>query len=302
MFIESKASTREVARHRDVHQSTVVRWVDEMGRRRLNAAETNQVLEPRWSGLVGVDGKIIRVAGRKRSCLLAADLRSLDIVQYELAPAEDEPSCRQFLLNLRQQIWPLRGIVSDLGKGRVWLKLGAEIFPDVAHQACIVPFDRSVDQTLPQSPKSQQDEKNQRLRQLIKQVLFASTFNDAEEIFSRLMDAKSLFPAPCQRTVLKSLSKHFDLLTAHFHTPDLDSTKNVTEKIIKQLDRKIFLLSDFETFDTALNFIRLWVISYRFHPLRSSEYDFRNGRSPLQLARVETGGIDWLNFALKSNN
>lgn len=95
-------------------------------------------------------------------------------------------------------------------------------------------FDRYVDQTLPKSKRSPQYEANQILRQLIKDLLVATTFNDAEEIFTRLIQGQHYFPHPAQRTVLKSLRQHFDLLAAHFHTPDLETTNNVTENIIKQ--------------------------------------------------------------------
>ena len=208
----------------------------------------------------------------------------------------------RFLIQVRQQMGPLRGIVSDFGKGRVWIKLVAEVFPDVPHQACLVHFDRYVDQTLPKSKRSPQYHANQILRQLIKDLLFATTFNDAEEIFTRLIQGQHYFPHPAQRTVLKSLGKHFDLLTAHFHTPDLETTNNVTENIIKQLDRKLFLLNDFASAQAAMNFIKLWVMRYRFKPLASSQYEFRNGLSPLQLAGVETEDMDWLSFALSPNN
>lgn len=302
MFVESKASSREVAREMKVHQSTVVRWANELGKICLSPLETNQRLKPNWHGILGIDGKALHVAGRKMSCLVAADIATIDIVHCEVASAEDEAGCRRFLLHVREQVHPLRGIVSDLGKGRVWIKLVDEVFPDIPHQAGIVHFDRYVDQTLPKSKKSQHYEENQLLRQLIKDLLFATNFNDAEEIFTRLMRTQNYFKADCQRTVLKSLRKHFDLLTAHFHHPELDSTNNVTENLIKQLDRKIFLLSDFESSQAAINFLKLWVIHYRFKPLASSNYEFRNGLSPLQLAGVETGHIDWLNFALGSNN
>jgi len=302
MFVESKSSSREVARTFHLHQATVLRWTHELGQRCLSAAEINHQLRPHWRGIVGLDGKVIRVAGRKMACLLAADLQTIDIPHCEVVGAEDEANCRRFLQHLRQQVPCIRGLVSDLGRGRVWIKLIAEIFPEVPHQACIVHFDRYVEQSLPKSEQSPHHATNQLLRQLMKNLLYATHFNDAEEIFLRLQRAQDRFRAGYQRTVLKSLQKHFDLLTAHFHHPELDSTNNVTENIIKQLDRKIFLLNDFDSAQAALNFIKLWVLCYRFRPFSSSNYDFRNGLSPLQLAGVETEHMDWLDFALNPNN
>lgn len=285
-----------------INQSTVIRWVNELGSRCLGTVETNQILTPKWQGIIGLDGKYIRVGGKKMACLLATDLVTLDLPICALVSAEDEQGCRYFLQLLAQQVKSLRGIVSDLGKGKVWIKLIDELFPNVPHQACIVHFERYIDQVLPNSKHNKHFQQHQLLRHMLKQLLYASTFNDAEEIFTRLMRLKNYFQVDCQRTILTSLSRHFDLLTAHFHTPGLDRTNNVTENLIKQLDRKLFLLSDFATAQSATSFINLWVLAYRFKPFSSSSFAFRNGFSPLQLAGVETKHLDWLNFAIGTNN
>jgi hypothetical protein len=291
-----------VAQAMGVDQSTVVQWTSQVGARCPELPVTNQRLQPNWRGMLGIDGKFIHVAGRWMCCLLAVDIPTVDIVQCEVVPAEDEAGGRRFLTHVHQQMEPRRGIVSDFGKGRVWIKLVAEVFPDVPHQACLVHFDRYVDQTLPKSKRSPQYEANQILRRLIHDLLLATNFNDAEEIFTRLIQGQHYFPHPAQQTVLKSLRKHFDLLTAHFHHPDLETTNNATENVIKQLDRKLFLLSDFASAQAAMNFIKLWVMWYRFKPLASSQYSWSNGLSPLQLAGVETEDMDWLDFALSPNN
>jgi transposase-like protein len=302
MYVESKSSSREVANAMKVDQSTVVRWVNELGELSLNPQQANKLLQPKWKGILGLDGKFLHVNGKKMACLLAADLSTLDITYWEIASSEDEAGCRQFLINLREEIYPLRGIVTDLGRGKVWLKLIAEIFPEIPHQACIVHFDRYISQILPKSKLNKHYQENLLLHQLISNLLYASTFNDAEEIFSRLQRAKSYFKADYQRTAIKSLCKHFDLLTAHFHYSDLERTNNVTENIIKQLDRKVFLLSDFESAQAAINFVKLWVCSYRFKPIASSNYSSRNGLSPLQLAGVKAAPVNWLDFALTRHN
>ena len=235
IYVESKSSSREVAKSMKVDQSTVVRWVNELGEMSLNPQQANKILQPKWRGVLGIDGKVLHVNGKKMVCLLATDLSTLDITYWEIAASEDEAGCRQFLINLREEINPLRGIVTDLGRGKVWLKLIADIFPETPHQACVVHFDRYVDQVLPKSKLNKYYPENQILRRLISNLLYASNFNDAEEIFSRLQRGKSYFKTDYQTTILKSLSKHFELLTAHFHYSDLERTNNVTENIIKQL-------------------------------------------------------------------
>lgn len=302
MYVESKSSSREVAKAMNVDHATVLRWTNELGAMCLNTQQTNHILNPKWKGIFGLDGKIIRVGGKKMACLIATDVKTLDIAHWELTSVEDESGCRKFLINLRDQIDCLYGIITDLGRGRVWIKLMAELFPDIPHQACIVHFDRYVNQILPRTKKSKHFQENQILRQLINNLLYASNFSDSEEIFARLQRGQNYFKANYQRTILKSLGNHFDLLTNHFHYPELERTNNVIENIIKHLDRKMFLLSDFQTSEAAHNFLNLWVCSYRFKPITSSNFLSRNGLSPLQIAGVHTGSINWLDFALVPNN
>jgi len=88
------------------------------------------------------------------------------------------------------------------------------------------------------------------------------------------------------RNIIRSLERHFQLLSAHFHHPILVRNNNVTEHLIKQLNRKIKQSDGFKTRDNAENFLKLWFIHYRFKPFVNSSRSDRNGKAPLELARI----------------
>ena len=154
--------------------------------------------------------------------------------------------------------------------------------------------------TIPKSKKSIYYKENYILRNTIKNILFATNFNDAEEISQRLLLSRHLFKAPYHKKIIKSLEKHLDLLTAHFHNPFLIRDNNVTENLIKQLNRKLKQSGGFKSVHNAYNFLKLWFIYYRFKPFTNSKEFFRNGKAPLELASVNINNLDWLTFSQKA--
>ena len=145
-------------------------------------------------------------------------------------------------------------------------------------------------------------QQNEFLRRYIKDIVFATDFNDANELLTRLSHIEHLFQANYHKAIIRSLRRHFKLLTAHFFHPDLPRDTNIVENIIKELDRKLLQMSGFKNPQNAYHFLKLWFCAYRFRPFTSSNYSHRNGRSPLSLARVKTSGLDWLKFSQRKNS
>jgi transposase-like protein len=273
----------------------ILSCVNEFGERCFTPLEVQEKLNPKWSGNLGIDGKPIKVKGEELTVLLAVDQPTQDLVHIDLVDRENEEDCSRFLLTVRDEMnYPIRTIVSDLGKGKVLIDLIGELFPDIPHQACVVHFSRYVDMTLPKSKKSPYSTQNQFLRQTIKEILFSESYNDAEELFTRLFRMQQHFHTSYQRRILKSLKRHFKLLTTHFFHPELPRDNNITENIVKKLNRKLKLIDGFKNKQNAYNFLKLWAAYYRFEPFTASNYDYRNGKSPLNLAQVQTPNLDWL--------
>ncbi|MGH2819980.1 MAG: hypothetical protein ACRDJ5_04930, partial [Actinomycetota bacterium] len=64
---------------------------------------------------------------------------------------------------------------------------------------------------------------------------------------------------------IRTLERNFDVYTAHHHTPGLPADNNVTENVIKQLNKKLRLMEGFEkSLESAERYVRLLVGCYRF--------------------------------------
>lgn len=92
---------------------------------------------------------------------------------------------------------------------------------------------------------------------------------------------------------ITSLQRNFDAYVAHHRVPGMPADANITENVIKQLAKKLRLMEG-----SAEHFSRLLVACYRFKRFTDSCRTKDNGRSPLELAGVKLGGLDWLSYPL----
>ena len=226
---------------------------------------------------------------------------SKDVIYFDLADDEDEENAEEFLLIIKEVFkFPFRAIISDLGKGRVFVNLVERLLPDIPHQACVLHFMRYVNAKLPKSQKSSYHFQNEFLRNYIRELLFCSCYNDAEEMLIRLEKIEHLFQLKYQKEIIRSLKRNFDLLSVHFFHEDLPRDTNIVENVIKQLDTKLKMIHGFKDYQSAYRFLKLWFCAYRFRPFSASQAPYHNGKCPLNLAGVQTQGIDWLEYSQKA--
>jgi transposase-like protein len=265
-YVEGNTSLRRIAKSLGASPPLILSCINEFGERCFSLLEVKEKLNPKWSGNLGIDGKPIKIKGEELTVLLAVDQPTQGLVHLDLVDRENEEDCTKFLLTVRDKMnYPIRAIVSDLGKGKVLIDLIEKLFPDIPHQAGVVHFAR-----------------------------YSESYHDAEELFIRLWSMKQYFQTGYQKRILKSLKRHFKLLTAHFFHPELPRDNNITENIVKKLNRKLKLIDGFKNKQNAYNFLKLWADYYRFEPCTASNYGYRNGKSPLNLAQVQTPNLDWL--------
>lgn len=299
-YLEDNTSLRPVARDFGISARSLLNWVMYYGHNAKSPIEVAQELKPKWSGLLGVDGKELRIKGHDLTVLIAQDVMTFDPVFSCLAESENLQEAERFFLIIKEVLrYPTRGIVSDLGRGKIFVGSIEQIFPGVPHQACVVHYYRYVKRTIPAGKKSPWHHENRLLRKTVHDLLFAQQFADAEQILKNIQSNRHLFGASYHQTIIRSLERYFNLLSAHFHHPVLVRDNNVTENLIKQLNRKIKQSDGFKTRENADSFLRLWFIHYRFNPFVNSCVSNRKGKAPLELAGINIKNRDWLSFSQK---
>lgn len=279
-------------------------WVNHYGRNAKSPIEIARELKPQWEGILEIDGKHISIQDRAYTIFVAVDYPTNNPFFFHLAEGENQENTETFLLIIREVFeYPIRAAVSDFGKGRVFIELFNHIFPGIPHQACVNHFARYVDYRLPKSKKSKYHELNEYLRSYIGNILYAQSYNEAEEMLLRFGNIEHLFVAKYHKEIIASLRRNFTLLTRHFLEPDLPRDNNAVENIIQQLNQKLNQMHGFKNPQNAYYFLKLWFCARRFRPFESSQFQHRRKLSSLSLAGVKNIiHNNWLKFSQKKHS
>jgi transposase-like protein len=280
-----------------VSRFTLNGWVHELGTRAKTPLEVSAELGPRWGGFLGIDGKAIYVKGDKRCLLIGVDHPTQDLVHALVLESETADGFARLETEARLDAgYPLKGVVSDLGPG--FAQAHRDHFGEVPFQACRVHFDRRLDSNIPKARWSKRAPLYVELKERIRAVLYADSHDQARSLLNELVAERKRFKGTGNVDVIHALRRHFDLYMAHHFTPGLPADNNVTENVIKQLNKKLRLMEGFASIESAELYVRLLVGCYRFKRFTDSCRKINNGKAPLELAGVDVGGRDWLTFLL----
>lgn len=283
---------------RPVGRFTLNGWVDELGRRAKTPVEVSAELHPSWSGFLGVDGKAIFVAGQEATFLIGVDQGTHDVVHAVVAALEgEEPFERVVREAVTEARYPLKGLVSDAAAP--FLAAHANYFARVPLQLCRIHASRRLDFIIPKAKRSPHAFLRAELKDRVRAVLFASTEKEARRLFRALLADRDRYDGLGRTDTLAAMERSFELYMTHHRVGGMPADANITENVIKQLGKKLRLMEGFASLESAERFSRLLVGCYRFKRFTDSCRRKDNGKSPLQLAGVDTNGTDWLRFLLR---
>ena len=256
-YVQGLTSYRTLAvmlsRQLDVSVSrfTLNSWVDEAGGQ---APTPLEVLGPAAPAGLGwdprVDGKVIWVGGEERCLLLGVDQTSQDIVHRLVLDAENAEGFHQ-LIHEAVTIagYPLSGLVIDSGPG--WVEVWRDYFSKVPLQLCRIHFDRRLDQDIPKLKRSAKAPLNAELKTRIRRVLYAEDYRQACRAYYPLISERDRYQGVGRHDSLGSLARRFNLYMTHHRVAGMPADANVSENVIKQLNKKLRLMEGFATLDSC---------------------------------------------------
>jgi hypothetical protein len=283
-YFDTRGSYRRTAKSVDYrlsHMQVFGSWrSSERGAK--DATQLAKELRPKWSGILGFDGKTIWVLGVKKVLANAVDLGTQNTVDSALVMSEDYPSLCTFLNEVKDEIGyePKMLVIDD---DKAWRAACEAIFPGVPIQLCVVHFERVVDRILPKRKRTPEQEE---LKERVRSVLYASSEGAAERAMEEILEVRrsKRFTGRKSTHIVVSLIRNFILLTAHFRTRSRFRDSNITEGVNDKFQMKLYLIRGFKKEESARNTLKLTVMHYRFNPFFSCKNKEHNGKSPLNLA------------------
>jgi len=118
MLLMEPACLRNVANKYKITATTVHKWIFLLGSRCKSTLQVIKELSPEYFGILGIDGKVIKILGKKHTLLLAVDIYTQDIVHFLVVSKESLRNFRFFICQIKEEInYPLQGAVIDLQSG-----------------------------------------------------------------------------------------------------------------------------------------------------------------------------------------
>lgn len=301
LYFDSEASYRAVSRQLGLAPYRLFEIINNLGAGCKSSLEVARELNPRWSGYLLVDEKVIWIKGVKWFVLLAVDLSSQDIVHWDLVAAETEVNVLWFFMVIKHSIgYPFKGIISDLLPE--FLKAVRWLLPGIPHQYCTRHVLAATEVYLYQHYEGTDTLWRDRLMLITRIICQCRTLETALQALHYMERNERQFRRAGLAKRLHLLRKRFPHLILRLVEPRLKSDNNVIENVIKQLNQKFKKTGGYESYPTAYNSISLLIMRYRFHKFSCSRIPGHNGKSPLQLAGVDTSNTNWVRFSQRTDS
>ncbi len=283
----------------------ICQWVNDYAANSKTAKETSQELKPQWSGYLVVDGKTIKVKGKRNCLIIGVDYTGdIPLTEYEIGP-ENKTAYVRFFRNLKELNYQIKGLVSD---GREDIYQAAKLFYSSFHyQTCLKHFMRNIDRsfsylTIKRKKLDSKFEKELKFRNEIYQLIYAQNYDNFLNQYYSLQRKKRYAQSPYCYKMWGKIQVNLHPIVARYFDRQLELTNNQAESFIKQINRRLKLIEGFQSSRTAECYLRLLIMYLRFKPYTDAKRTNkrRNGKSRLELVGVKTENIDWLKFSQKT--
>ena len=252
-------------------------------------------LKPQWSGYLLIDGKTIYIKKDKGALLLTADAKTQDIPCAGLFDAEDTRNYKELLERVKKEIlYQIKGITVD--GDPALLRAINLIFPKIPLQLCVRHYKENLETHFKFHYRGIRDGVP-RFIEMVYKMLFAKCISHLDHLYKEYLDNLDFFYVSGLTKEVIRFENNFNKLWTHLYHSDMPRTTNIIEGIISQLSRTIDDTDGFNSRRTAWNSLKLMIMNYRFKKFTCSRIKGHNGRSPLQLAGVDTSKINWVMFS-----
>lgn len=244
-----------------------------------HCADITRIYSTKWSGVLLVDGKYVKVKGydRKIPVLYGIDYLTHDIPTYILSRAENYPTCESFFSTLRLLNYPLQAVVCDDNVNiyeACWY-----IYPKAVVQLCQNHYKQNIRLQLAVST----DPAHRAFMQEIEHLFERKRSKEEFRILASRIYQKNLHD-PARVYVMADIQRRISFLTAYTGNPLIPRTNNLIESYNSHFERRLKTIKGFKSFAHANLWLNAYFLYRRMKPFTDCEGKFRrlNGYCSLE--------------------
>lgn len=319
-----RASLRILSRRYGKAKDTIMRIIHRVCASLPNTLEIAERFRPQWSGILTVDGKVVRVYDmviermdrsklsedeitwmHKQRWLVGIDYGTGDLPHHDLVEEEGRIEWVMYFRQLKAIGYPLHAVVSD-GNPEIPRAARFVYGAPVIHQLCTRHFVEGLGKLLPPDDEVHRTERQclEVLIAMIQRIIEADTIDVAMECLEALTAYRRTIRSRIATTIVHRFKESKVQLCAHLLHPELKlpHTNNDAENLIRQLNQRLKTIGRFMSWRYARSYCNAWALLRRCTPFTDccKTRKDRNGKCPLQLAGVDTTHIDPMRLRKRS--
>lgn len=255
--------------------------------------DIDRLFSPKRSGFLAMDGVWFQYGEDEIVLLVCFDPVSFDIIAA-LWQMEENYAGYKALLEKVLEKQPKEKITGIYGDGDMGLlKALNELLPNVPFQLCVVHKELRMGMLVPVksvnvSKRIPNDKKMEikKFQQLYRDCIYANSKKEAKQHLLLLKEYVRTSPYAMFAKAYRSLSHHFELTLTHFDYPHMERDNNLLECFNGILKPRLNLMKGFKKKENISRYLKLFLLEFRFRPLKESRFAKRRNQSPLELGEV----------------
>lgn len=289
---------------------TILEFIEQVADVIPTSTDIDNLFHPKRSGFLALDGVWFKFKGEEIVLLVCFDPDTFDVIDTVWSLSEDEAGYNILLTNVIKKLGlkNIKGVYGDGDKGLInSLK---QHLPQVPFQLCIVHKEMRMGQIVPVKLVNISKRMDITTKTLIKKfqklyraVIYAKTKEKSLLALKTLKTFTDYHSQDKFKKAFRSLLTNFNYTLTHFDYPDMNRDNNLIECFNGIIKPRLKLMKNFKKYSNLNRYLKLFILDYRFHPLRESRLKERKGLTPLECAGVTLPKFyNFLSFLRQSLN
>lgn len=255
--------------------------------------DIDRLFTPKRSGYVALDGVWFSFNKEEIVLLVAFDPVTFDVIAADWADEETEKGYDRLLTTVINKIGALEiiGVYGD-GDNGLFSSL-KKLLPHVPFQLCVVHKELRMGEHVPvhrvhHSRQMTNTQKQEILlfQAMFREVIYATSKQSSYEALKKLHEYVKKNPNERFIKAYRSLSRNFEYTLTHFDYPNMHRDNNLLECFNGVLKPRLNLMKSFKKKENLPRYLKLFLLEFRFLPLKESRFKHRRNQSPLQLGEA----------------